>query len=44
MILNIYKNMQTQILQRDDEFEIQAYMSKDIYDEALEQGLFYPRQ
>ena len=42
LILNIYRNMQGNILKLKDEFEVQAYMSKAIYDEALEKGLFYP--
>jgi len=41
IIMNVYKNMSAKVIEIKDQFEIQAYMSKQIYDDALEQGLFY---
>lgn len=43
LILNIYKNMTPDILAKKDQFEIQAYMSKTIYDQAMAEGKFYPK-
>ena len=35
LVMNIYKNMMPEVLKITDQFEIQAYMSKDIFDDAL---------
>ena len=40
-ILNVYKNMQTEIMKLKDQFEIQAYLSKEVFEEAMTQNKFY---
>lgn len=41
LIFNIFKSMQTKILSIHEEFDLQAYISKPMYDDAFDQGLFY---
>jgi hypothetical protein len=41
LILNIYRNMLPEVLKIEDQFEIQAFMSKEIFEDALMQNKFY---
>lgn len=41
LIVNIYINMSPTILNLKDQFEIQSYLSKQLFDDALKQGKFY---
>ena len=41
LIINIYRNIQDKILKMNDSFEIQAYLSKDMFEDALNSNLFY---
>lgn len=42
LIFNVYKNKSEKIITIKDSFEIQAYMSKEIYEEAINEEIFYP--
>lgn len=41
LIFNCYRNLEVKVLLIKDPFEIQAYLSTQIYEDALKQGLFY---
>lgn len=43
LIMNIYKQMTPRILQLNDEYELLTFMTKTIYKQALDDGLFYPQ-
>ena len=41
LILNVFKNMAAQIISLKDSFEIQAYLCKDVFEQALKEDKFY---
>jgi len=41
LIVNCYKNMAGEVLKLKDSFEIQAYLTKDIFEQAIDAGMFY---
>ena len=42
IVKNIIKTMQHKLLRISDQFELQQYMSRDIYTDAIKQGCFFP--
>ena len=44
LIVNVFTNMRENVLALKDQFEIQQYLSKQIYDDALSAKKFYTEQ
>lgn len=43
LLVTIYKSVASRIMKMKDQFEIQEYMSKQIFDDAIKQGLLYQK-
>jgi hypothetical protein len=41
LLINIFKNMQANLLNKYDQFEIHAYMSKEMWEDAINQNKFH---